>query len=164
MRFFFYGTLRDPALLEVVLARPLVARRSTSAWLPGHSCRGVVGETYPCLAPAPGAHVEGLLVDGLTARDAVRIAFYEGAEYRMANLLVRRAGGGAVLARTCLARTPLFDDGAPWDFETWRRHHLDHQLRRAKRWMREGAMVRPSALDGRWRRLGVEARRLEFAS
>ena len=159
MRFFFYGTLRDPEVLAAVLGRPLPPRRLVPAWLPGHAARRVVAESYPCLVAAPGERVDGVLADGLGARDAARIAFYEGPEYRLANLLARRPAGAAVLARACLLRSPPRDDGGAWDYESWRLAHRDRQLIRARRWMRGDVGPRPAALDGRWRRLGVGAGR-----
>ena len=159
MRFFFYGTLRDPQLLAAVLGRPPPARRLTSVWLADHAAKGVVGESYPCLLPAPGERVEGVLAHGLDARAAGRIAFYEGPEYRLANVLVHRASGGCVLARACLPRSPLLDDGEIWDYDAWRRDHRDRQLARARRWMRGDVTALPAALDGRWRRLDSQAGR-----
>ncbi len=158
MRFFFYGTLRDPELLAAVLGHRPPPRRLGPARLDGHATRRVAGESYPCLVACPGGRVEGLLADGLDAHDAARIAFYEGPEYRLVNLLVRRPGGGGVLARTCLPRTPLLDDGTAWRYADWQREQRPAQLARARRWMKGAATaVRPAALDGRWRRLDVAA-------
>jgi ADP-ribose pyrophosphatase len=60
---FLYGTLRDPALLAVVLGEapgPLEPAR-----LPGHAAMQVAGDSYPVIVADPCATADGLLLRGV---------------------------------------------------------------------------------------------------
>lgn len=107
--FFFYGTLRHPAVLEAVLGHPASGR---TARLPGQSVRA--GAAGPVLHPAEGDAAPGLLVTGLSEADRARLDHYE-------------AGGVAipVSVETDRGRVKALvypgteDIGQPWSFDDW---------------------------------------------
>ncbi len=93
MRYFVYGTLLDPELRNQVLGRGGRRLPTQMAWLDGY-CRVQMGGTpYPTLRRQPGRTVRGLLLSGIDARLAERLARYEGTDYRRHRCTVRVAGG-----------------------------------------------------------------------
>ncbi|MEI4470835.1 NUDIX domain-containing protein [Frigidibacter sp. MR17.24] len=74
MSVFLYGSLRDPALLAVVVGRlPEVL----PATLPDHAVRAAGDEAFPQILPEAGATARGLVALGLTGDEIARLAFYE---------------------------------------------------------------------------------------
>ena len=123
MRFFFYGTLLDPDVTALVLRRRLPPSAFQPAQLSGYVRRRAVGKTYPMVARRRGGSVIGAMVGGLTARDAARLAAYEGSNYRLASLAVRVKGR--------LERVSVFEPQGPglqpsddaWDLAAWQVRH-----------------------------------------
>lgn len=71
---FFYGTLRDAGLRDIVLGGSFDA---IPAALPDHMVCDVPGESYPTICSAQGV-AEGMLVTRLTDEALARVDFYEG--------------------------------------------------------------------------------------
>ncbi|WP_339949964.1 NUDIX domain-containing protein [uncultured Albimonas sp.] len=116
---FFYGSLRDPELLSVVLGRPCGQIALSPAHLPDHAVRQVAGENFPCVAPTPGAEAQGELAHDLTEAEVARVGFFEDdEEYELRPLTVRDDTGAPVEALVCFPRGPTTPDG-PWRFEDW---------------------------------------------
>ncbi|MCC6008845.1 MAG: NUDIX domain-containing protein [Rhodobacteraceae bacterium] len=119
-RLFFYGTLRDMALLATVSGLPEAAFRPRPAALAGWDVRRVAQGDYPFLRPAPGAIARGCLVEGIDGPALERLRFYEGAHlYRLEQVVVM-AGGEERVARAFLPVETGLEDGGPWTFEAWR--------------------------------------------
>jgi len=137
MRYFFFGTLMDRALLAVVLGRILPEPALGPAQLAGYARYCVREEAFPILVPEAGATVDGLLVRGLTAEDATRIAWYETDDYEIRETTVRRPDGHAILANCCLPRVDAADGRRPWNFEIWRQRDRRQALLLARDWMAE---------------------------
>ena len=57
MRFFFFGSLMDPAVASIVLGREIRAEQYAPATLVNFRCVRVAEETYPALVPALGETV-----------------------------------------------------------------------------------------------------------
>jgi hypothetical protein len=87
---FVYGTLIDPATRAAVFAAPLRVVAGTPARLAGF--RRVVGRgrRYPVLIRSRVAVTDGLLIPRVGGRAWRRLIAYEGAEYRLARVRVRR--------------------------------------------------------------------------
>ena len=134
MRFFFFGTLMDPAVLDLVVGRHVPEAAKRPAVLDGYRRARVRGATYPIVVPAPGSEVAGVMVSGLRPSDADRLTAYEGDGYVLAELEVR-AGGGAKRAHVYLPRSGggLEALEESWDFDDWRRRHRAGFLARLRR-------------------------------
>ncbi len=121
MRFFFYGTLMDEALLARVLRRRVSARSLCRATLYGYRRTGVKERLYPMVLPSPGGKVRGCALDRANARDCRLLSAYEGEEYRLARAQVSLAGGAK---RRVLLFVPkaaaLIATNRPWSFARWR--------------------------------------------
>lgn len=122
---FFFGTLRDPHLLEIVLGRgdhpvPYAARLS------GYRVRGVAGAGFPMIEAAAGASAEGLAVTGLTEEDRARLDFYEGVfDYHPAEAVLEDGTPALVY----LPEPGRFSPEGDWSLDAWQR--ADGPLSRA---------------------------------
>lgn len=136
MRFFFYGTLRDPDVRALVLATQVEHSHVRPALLHGYRRIAVAGAHYPTLRRAVGGVVEGEIVSGLGRADAIRIFHFEGGSYELAEQPVRLIGGGTKPAWICLARGRV-PGGGVWDLALWQRSQKRRFMGVANRWMRE---------------------------
>ncbi|MEO1460276.1 MAG: gamma-glutamylcyclotransferase family protein, partial [Pseudomonadota bacterium] len=116
---FFYGSLRDETLLSCVLGRAPEAVSLEAAVLPGHEVRAVAGEGFPCIVAREGAEAPGALLRDATEAEAARVAFFEDeAEFELAPMTVRAAGGEAQEALVCRPLARIAPRG-PWRLEDW---------------------------------------------
>lgn len=113
---FFYGTLRDPGLLEIVLGR---AADTTRAHLPEHAVVEAEGQSFPLLIAKENARAEGVLVRDLSERDIARLDFYEGAfDYALMSLTVDTADGAAD-ALVYMPPVGRWPEGNAWSLDAW---------------------------------------------
>jgi gamma-glutamylcyclotransferase (GGCT)/AIG2-like uncharacterized protein YtfP len=89
-RLFCYGTLRFSPIIRAVIGRIPGHRPATA---PGYACYAVKGRPYPALVPEAGAAAAGVLYEGLTREEIVRLDDYEGPEYRRRLIGIEEAGG-----------------------------------------------------------------------
>lgn len=118
MMYFFYGTLCDADVQRLVLGYRPGPRQLRPARLPGWRRKRARGRSYPVLLRTAGGQVAGLLFRPARASDAPRLAAYEGPEYVIRNLKVRRSrigGGTPGRARVFLPAGPAL----PADFHDW---------------------------------------------
>lgn len=157
--YFFFGTLMDADVLAIVLDRELAPARAESAQLDGFKRLRVRGENYPTLRPMAGARLDGLLVWQLSPRDVARVAFFEGEDYRLVELAVRRADGAAQKALAFAGDAGLETDGE-WDPARWRLEEKPGLLIAARAFMSHfGAVANSATTDRRWREARALARR-----
>jgi hypothetical protein len=120
MVYFFYGTLCDADVLQLVLGYRPCPGQLQPACLPGYSRKRARDRSYPVLLRAPGCQVNGLAFRSARASDAARLTAYEGPEYVTRSLPVRRGSAGAAgRARVFLPAGAA--QGAPLaaGFEDW---------------------------------------------
>ncbi|MCU0837668.1 MAG: gamma-glutamylcyclotransferase [Rhodospirillales bacterium] len=123
MNFFFYGTLMDGEVLSAVVGRDADRLARSSARLSGYRRCRARGASYPVIVTAAGAQTAGVLVSGLTATDARRLAAYEGEGYRSCRCTVRRSDGARVAAWLFVPRCRRMATTAPWSLADWQRTH-----------------------------------------
>ena len=111
MRFFFYGTLLDPAL-RTALIGPMPA---TPAVLRGFRRVRVQGRPYPALVPERGGVVAGLVVEHVGPAAAARLRDYEGPEYLAREQPVRLDTGERRQALVFLPRQRLALTDEAWN-------------------------------------------------
>lgn len=125
---FFFGTLCDVPLLQIVLGRAAGAELClTPARLPDHAVTWVKDQPFAMIALAEGGMAEGLLVTGLDAADTERLDFYEGGfEYDRATVMVevtveadQGADQASVETQVYLPRPGRWTPGAPWSLGEW---------------------------------------------
>lgn len=117
-RLFVFGTLRDSALLALVLGRHPVTR---PAFLLGAAVWQAAGHDFPiCLPADPEARAEGLVIEGLSEADLSRLDFYElGFGYARETAELHLADGGRVAAALYRPSGPALAPGGAWDLAAW---------------------------------------------
>ncbi|MFM9861318.1 gamma-glutamylcyclotransferase family protein [Pseudoxanthobacter sp. M-2] len=146
---FLFGTLRDPALFEVVFGRPQQALACRPALLPGHVAVRVDGADFPVLIAAPACRQPGLLVAGLAAEEVARAVFYESTGYRLARVRLTVAGCAAE-ARAFLPTGRLPVSGERWRLAAWRRRHGARVVVAAGLAFQHYGRVDAAAFDALW--------------
>lgn len=111
---FFYGTLRDLELLDIVLGRGHGEVRP--ATLPGYAVYWAKDNAFPMAVAENGAHAEGVLIEGVSQDDLDRLDFYEGG---FAYVTLEADFGGAITARVFLPEPGMWEAGAPWSLSDW---------------------------------------------
>jgi gamma-glutamylcyclotransferase (GGCT)/AIG2-like uncharacterized protein YtfP len=129
MRYFFYGTLRDPDVRRAIIG-PTVERVTIGpATLPGFKCVFMRGRVYPVLRPDACGTVEGVIADGIDAAQARRLDRFETDEYRARRAAIIDGRGKSVEATVYFAAKPGLASTTPWRFIEWRRRHKRGALR-----------------------------------
>lgn len=151
---FFYGSLRDLPLLEIVLGRPVSGAELRAARLPDHAAHWGAGVSGPAMLPVvvatPGMSVPGLLLRGASAEDLARLDYYAGGcGCARRAVEVEDELGGAVAASAYWPRSAP-RPGAPWSLGDWQ-----------GKW---GAIGRRAALEamGYYGRIDAETLALRF--
>ncbi|WP_420406315.1 gamma-glutamylcyclotransferase family protein [Nisaea sp.] len=146
--YFFFGTLMDPDVLELVLARPAGAL-STSAVLRGYRCVRVANEPYPALVESPGGSVRGLLLRDYSDEDDRRIRYFEDFDFAIEQTVVETADG-PLDAHFCGAVSNVAPTDLPWSYEEWARTEKDRFLRVAEIYMTAYGTLDGEAADRLW--------------
>lgn len=113
---FFYGTLCHPPLLEVVLGRRPAMH---PARLSGHAVRWAAGESFPLIAPEPGAVAEGVFVPEISAGEAARLDFYEGGFGYEVHPVAVAHDGTETPALVYMPEPGRWQPGPPWRLAEW---------------------------------------------
>lgn len=130
---FFYGTLMDAEVREIVCGQPLDSVEP--ALVQGFRRVFVAGRHYPMLLPHASGWVEGTLVTGLDAETVHRLQVYEGWEYDLHPVKVRTHAGQSVLAHIFLCPQGIAADRREWRLEDWQRRHKRAFLPKARQLM-----------------------------
>ena len=151
--FFFYGTLIDPDIREMVLGRPIDAVGPAS--LGGYRRYPVVGEPYPAAVPDPGGRVDGVLAEGLSVAEAAALSRFEGSGYDATQCLVELPGldesqGHAAWVFVAGPSVPL--DQGEWSVEVWARDHKAQFVALADTWLKgAGGRTGVDSYEAEWR-------------
>ncbi|MEM6623068.1 MAG: gamma-glutamylcyclotransferase [Pseudomonadota bacterium] len=146
---FFFGSLRDRELLEVVLGRPVSSEDRRGAVALGYQARTLAAEAYPHLAPTPGNRADGIVVSNLTAADLDRLIYFEEAEYGLAPIDVQ-TDAGVVSAQYFQATAKAVPTDDVWDFDAWTRTERDTALAAAEELMSHKGLVPLEEMDSIW--------------
>jgi gamma-glutamylcyclotransferase (GGCT)/AIG2-like uncharacterized protein YtfP len=126
--YFFYGSLMDADVLSAVTGERIPPGRLIPARLAGYERLCARYNVFPVLVEYPGAEVAGMLVRGIDAAAARRLARYEGPDYVLAKRSITTAEGNEEAFVFLYAR-PGRSSGKPWNFDAWRRRHKRRLLR-----------------------------------
>lgn len=133
MNLFFFGTLMDPEVREIVCGKPLDSVEPAIAQ--GFRRVFVAGRHYPMLLAHSSGWVEGTLVTGLDATTVHRLQVYEGWEYTLQPIKVRAQSGQSVMAHVFLCPPGIKPDKREWRFQEWELRHKRAFLPRARQLM-----------------------------
>jgi len=156
-RMFFFGSLLDKALLEVVLDREVDGADLSPAWLDDHITLMVTNEAYPYLAQRVGARAEGVVFSNVSATDIERLSYYEEAEYGLSPITVQTADGpmDAVFFDATIKAAKA---DRPWDFDRWRSDDRAVALEAAAELMGHFGIVPVEEMDTIWHGIMIRAR------
>jgi len=113
---FFYGTLRDRSLLEIVMGASGDALDVTPAVLPDFVVSSVAEGPFPMIERAAGAGAKGVLVRGLTQSQIARLDFYEGGfGYDLCRVTLEDGQDAEVY----LPHEGLWTGKGPWALTDW---------------------------------------------
>ena len=133
MNLFFYGTLMDSEVRELVCGKPLDTVEPAIAQ--GFRRVFVAGRHYPMLLPHASGWVEGTLVCGVDQETVHRLQVYEGWEYSLQPIKVRAASGHMVMAHVFLCPPNIQPLKRDWRLEQWQRRHKRTFLPKARQLM-----------------------------
>jgi gamma-glutamylcyclotransferase (GGCT)/AIG2-like uncharacterized protein YtfP len=133
MNLFFYGTLMDAEVRELVCGRTLDAVEPAIAQ--GFRRVFVAGRHYPMLLPHASGWVEGTLVTGVDPLTVHRLQVYEGWEYSLQPLKVRASSGHMVMAHVFLCPPTIAPNKRHWRLDEWQRRHKRTFLPKARQLM-----------------------------
>lgn len=153
---FFYGSLRDPDLVEIVLGRRLWPGSLVPARAPGFATMRMQGEAYPLLLPEKGGVAEGVLLTDAGPEDMRRLGFFEEAEYGLAPITVE-TDDGPVETHYFRATGKTPPDPRPWEFDHWQRHDRVTALAAAGELMQVFGTVPVAEIDTVWPSIMVRA-------
>lgn len=113
---FFYGTLRYPALLNLILGRDVAP---VPADLSGYRTVWAKGESFPMMVAAADETAQGIVATNLSDEDIARLNFYEGAfSYALVDVQPQTDAGG-VPAQVFLPQDAPWHPGENWDLGDW---------------------------------------------
>ncbi len=110
MNLAFYGTLRDPDILALVLGKDLISAHPKVVRIPGYRCERIAGEAYPLLRTDLGESTEFDLYHDVSVEVWRKLQEYEGEEYDHGTLDV-----GGKSYRVFLAKDSVMGSGEDWD-------------------------------------------------
>ena len=115
---FFFGTLRDEAVLNIVLGSGFEHTHMQPGQLLGHRTELVQDEDFPMLVPDETSTVEGVVVSRLTEADLERINYFEDIDYVLEPFGIR-CGSVVETAHLYVATEEIQPSGTPWHYEQW---------------------------------------------
>ncbi len=133
-RYFFFGTLMDRDVLELVLARPVSDDRFEPATLDGYRRVRVWKDSFPMLIADPQSAVDGIVYQTRNADEDARILFFEDFDYGLLPCRPRTADG-EVDAMFCGIDTSVAPSDEVWTLEAWARRHKAGFLRLSEIYM-----------------------------
>ncbi|WP_082114147.1 gamma-glutamylcyclotransferase family protein [Kiloniella litopenaei] len=143
---FFFGSLMDQDVLEIVLGRSVEIQNFKQGILVGYQCEREAKESYPVLIPSPGQQAKVLIAETLSTTDIDRILFYETGEYDFArfNPLV---DGKKITALGFATGEDIASSGERWHLNIWQKKDKAAFLPLAERFMEAyGKMTLAEAL------------------
>ncbi|MEL7467202.1 MAG: NUDIX domain-containing protein [Pseudomonadota bacterium] len=153
---FFFGSLRDHELLEVVLGRAVAPKDLVAASAADRAALTVHGEDYPFLAERPHSRAEGVVVQNLGDEDLRRLIYFEEAEYGLDPITVETPAG-PVSALYFGSREKLAGHDRPWDFALWQREARAVAIEAARELMAHIDITPVERMDDIWDGIKIRA-------
>lgn len=141
MKLFFFGTLMDPEVREIVMGRSMPDDAVEPALAQGFRRVFVAGRHYPMLLPHASGWVDGLLVSGVDPESLHRLQVYEGWEYSLTPMRVRTQSGRTVMAHVFMCPPHIKPEKKDWRLDRWQMRHKRHFLPKTQAMMERAARL-----------------------
>jgi hypothetical protein len=148
-RYFFFGTLMDRDVLELVLARSVADDAFVPATLDGYRRVRVGKDSFPMLIEEPGGAVEGIVYQTRTAEEDARILFFEDFDYGLLPCRPRTADG-VVEAMFCGIDTAVEPSDEVWHLDGWAKRHKSGFLKLSEIYMNCFGRMTPEEAEPVW--------------
>jgi len=139
MPYFFYGTLMDKDVLEIVAGKKVLEKFISEGCLLGHERVYLKNLSYPALITASQSSVRGVLYDGLDEYEVAKIMHFEGNQMILKSLpIVVQTGestGQSQLAEVFYGEFGKELTDHIWSLEKWMKDEKAEYLRLARVWM-----------------------------
>lgn len=150
--FFFFGTLRDDDLREMVLGKSVPEKDIAKAVLKGYRCIRLRSRVQPGIVEDPEGQVEGVLACRLGEITAARISHYESGAYNIVHKPVDLLKGGREKAWVFLSDPDLSVAPGEWALKNWQLRHKARSLLVAREWMAQLDQATLVSLKADWRK------------
>lgn len=151
LSFFFFGTLMDSDLRDLVVGRPVLEECVRKAFLPNTRRVAIRGQSYPIVVPDAGNRVEGHLVRDLDETAAARLGYYEGDEFDAELRDIELPTGNYTKAWVFLSNPDLSLTSGKWRLGDWQRQFKRESLCQARSAMAEIDTLELDGLKADWR-------------
>ena len=152
--FFFYGTLVDADVRQLVLGREVPEAAVQPAELAGFQRYAVREQPFPAAVPQPGSTIDGVIMPSASLNDAAMLTCFEGSDYeaRLCRVTCSAIGGRDQDAWVFVAsdRVPRGEPG--WSIDDWRAQHKPAFFEIAAKWLSAISDADVSAAEELWRR------------
>lgn len=149
-RYFFFGTLMDRDVLQLVLEREVPSGALAPARLDGYRRVRILRDSFPILVEHPGASVDGLVFTSAGPEDDARILFFEDYDYDLAPCLAVLRTGQTVEAMFCGAEDGVLASDEPWDLPRWAIRHKTGFLELSRIYMGCYGRLTPQEAEPVW--------------
>jgi len=146
---FFFGTLRDEAVLQIVLGSGFEHTHMQPGHLLGFRSELVQDEDFPMLVSDEMASVEGIVVSRLTETDLERINYFEDIDYVLAPFDIR-CGSVVETAHLYVATDEIQASGTRWHYEQWSEANRIYMRLLAEEHMAHFGTVPADKIDDLW--------------
>ena len=148
-RYFFFGTLMDRDVLELVLGRSVAEDSFIPATLDGYRRVRIRKDSFPMLIADPDAVVEGVVYQTRTAEEDARILFFEDYDYGL-SACRPRTPDGVVEAMFCGIDTAVEPSDDAWDLGSWAARHKAGFLKLSEIYMNCFGRMTPEEAEPIW--------------
>jgi len=155
--FFFFGTLQDDDLRELVLGKSIPKEDITKVVLKGYRCVRLRSRVQPGIVDDPEGQVEGFLTRHLGKTTAARISHYESGAYNIVLGSVDLLKGGEEKAWIFLSAPGLSVAPGEWMLKNWQLRHKPRSLVVAREWMSQLDHAVLASLKADWRKRCLKA-------
>jgi hypothetical protein len=151
-RYFFFGTLMDRDVLELVLDRPVAPAALAPARLPGYRRVRILRDSFPILVEDPSRAVEGYVFTTASAEEDARILYFEDYDYDLAPCRPTLLDGQTVEATFCGAEDGVLGSDELWELERWAVRHKPGFLELSRIYMSFYGRLTAVEADALWTR------------
>jgi len=150
--FFFFGTLQDNDIRELVVGRSIPRQDIAKAALRGYRCIRLRSRVQPGIVEDSEGQMQGALVRHLDVTEAARISHYETGAYDIVLRPVEPLNGGEEKAWIFLSDPNLSVAPGQWKLKNWQLRYKPRSLVVARVWMAQLNHAELASTEAEWRK------------